>query len=197
MNPTRIVLLPVLLSMLVACGDSTGPAGEHDLRVQVIASPGSSAGLIGGPASAPGITALEINEAYLVLGGLKLETAGLDATVDWIFEESVVIPLDLSGTPVTIWWSRDFGSAPLPRRKIPSRLAFSTRVSFWQPTRGRTRERRRKSRITAYELAPRRRVVTAPPNDSTEKVIVSTAEWTGAARRSRRTTCSPDGAATT
>ena len=48
---------------------------------------------------APGITSIDIGEAVVVLGGLKLETAGLDQTVDWIFAESVVIPLDLAGEP--------------------------------------------------------------------------------------------------
>jgi len=34
-----------------------------------------------------------------VLGGLKLETAGVDETVDWSSAESVVVPLDLGGQP--------------------------------------------------------------------------------------------------
>ena len=49
---------------------------------------------------APGVGTVEVGGAFLVLGGLKLETAGLDETVDWLFEESVVIPLDLSGGKV-------------------------------------------------------------------------------------------------
>ncbi len=40
-----------------------------------------------------------VQNATFVLGGLKLETAGLDDTVDWVFAESVVIPLDFTGTP--------------------------------------------------------------------------------------------------
>jgi len=50
-------------------------------------------------ALAPGISSIEIQDAILVLGGLKLETAGIDDTVDWELKESVVIPLDLAGNP--------------------------------------------------------------------------------------------------
>ncbi len=51
--------------------------------------------------AAPGIaaTSVVVESATFVLGGLKLETAGLDNTIDWVFEQSVVIPLDLTGTP--------------------------------------------------------------------------------------------------
>ena len=94
-------LAPIIFgsAALTGCGESTGPLGQHQLQVQVRASLASPSATATGPALAPGIPSVEIDEAVLVLGGLKLETAGLDQTVDWIFEESVVIPLDLAGQP--------------------------------------------------------------------------------------------------
>lgn len=95
------LLLPAATAGLLTvagCGDSTGPLGEHELQVQVrTASATSPAASLAAPA--PGITAVEIDEAFVVLGSLKLETAGLDQTVDWVFVESVVIDLQLSGSP--------------------------------------------------------------------------------------------------
>ena len=67
--------------------------------MQVRALQASAPATAAGPALASGVASVEITEAVLVLGGLKLETAGLDQTVDWIFEESVVISLDLEGQP--------------------------------------------------------------------------------------------------
>jgi len=79
------------------CADATAPLGEHQLQVRVRVT--GSAAAAPGAVLAPGITALEIEQAVLVLGGLKLETAGLDQTVDWTLLESVVLPLDLGGGP--------------------------------------------------------------------------------------------------
>ncbi len=95
-QPAHIVLGCALIG---GCSDAVGPTGQHQLQVQVRASQTSALATASGRLLAPGITSIEIGEAVLVLGGLKLETAGLDQTVDWIFERSVVVPLDLAGEP--------------------------------------------------------------------------------------------------
>jgi hypothetical protein len=101
MNAQRLTIVAAIVA-LAACSDAAGPAGEQDLQVSVRVTNGTSsasAGLVGSP-QAPAATTVEIQSVAFVLGGLKLETAGLDSTVDWVFEESVVIPLDLAGDPV-------------------------------------------------------------------------------------------------
>ena len=97
--------LGVLLATVVAvagCGDTIGPTGEHQLQVTVrlVNGGGSPAAGLSASRQATGATTVDIESVVFVLGGLKLETAGLDETVDWVLEESVVLPLDLSGTPV-------------------------------------------------------------------------------------------------
>jgi hypothetical protein len=101
------ILLVVCVAMIawLACSDSTGPLGEHQLQVQVRALDGPAlaapdpAPATSIPALAPGIESIEIEEVFLVLGGLRLETEGTDHTVDWFFEESVVLTLNLTGDP--------------------------------------------------------------------------------------------------
>lgn len=96
---SRIATLATVaaLATLSGCSDGTGPEGERELqlRVRVTGSPS----LAGGPAAAPGIAAIQVQQAVLVLGGLKLETAGVDQTVDWTLDESIVLRLDLDGDP--------------------------------------------------------------------------------------------------
>jgi hypothetical protein len=63
--------------------------GDHALQLHVRVVDGAAAAA----------TTVELQSATFVLGGLKLETAGIDGTVDWVFERSVVISLDFTGTP--------------------------------------------------------------------------------------------------
>lgn len=86
---------------LAGCSDSTGPVGDNALQVNVEVINAPSATASGDLAPQAGAaTSVEVESATFVLGGLKLETAGVDSTVDWIFEESVVLPLDLTGEPI-------------------------------------------------------------------------------------------------
>ncbi len=84
-------VLPAAL-LLSACADATGPLGQNQLQV--------TARVTDRAASGTTATVVEIQSATMVLGGLKLETAGLDNTVDWVWERSIVIPLALNGTAV-------------------------------------------------------------------------------------------------
>lgn len=81
-----------------ACGDTAGVRPANGITVSVIAAPAGEPALTGGQ-----LGAVEIAELRLVLGGVKLETAGLDGTVDLVFAESRLIEVDLSGTPVTAY----------------------------------------------------------------------------------------------
>jgi hypothetical protein len=85
------------MAALAGCGDAAGPPGQRELQVTVRAA-GSSAPA-GAAAQRDAGTTVAIESVTFVLGGLKLETAGLDSTVDWVLDESVVIPLDLTGVP--------------------------------------------------------------------------------------------------
>ena len=100
MRSQRVVLL-ASMAALGACTDTTGPTGDHALRVNVrVVNGTASASAVNASPRASAATTVEIQSVAFVLGGLKLETAGLDSTVDWVFEESVVIPLDLTGGPM-------------------------------------------------------------------------------------------------
>lgn len=93
----------LLASLLVVlgCTDAAGPTGEHPLQVtvRVVNGAADASALLGAASRGNAAAAVEIESVVFVLGGLKLETAGLDSTVDWVFDESVVVPLDLTGTP--------------------------------------------------------------------------------------------------
>lgn len=90
----RQTLAPVIAAALLvaACSDTQGPTAAGDNQLQV------SAQVINGGNNGNTATVVEIQSATIVLGGLKLETAGLDNTVDWVLEQSIVIPLALNGT---------------------------------------------------------------------------------------------------
>jgi hypothetical protein len=78
--------------------------GDHQLQVSVrVVSAGAAP--VGPLAVSQGSAAMtvEIDNATFVLGGLKLETAGLDNTVDWVYEQSEVVPLDLSGDAILVF----------------------------------------------------------------------------------------------
>lgn len=96
---TGILGAASLLGVIAAaCGDTAGVRPANGITVSVIAAPAGELALTGGPL--PGV---EIAQLRLVLGGVKLETAGLDGTVDQAFVESRVIEVDLSGEPVTAY----------------------------------------------------------------------------------------------
>jgi hypothetical protein len=98
----RAVSLAFTGVALWACSDATAPLGDHALQVsvRVVGGTGAAPALPNGSSGVSAATTVEVQSATFVLGGLKLETAGLDNTVDWVFEESVVIPLDFTGDPV-------------------------------------------------------------------------------------------------
>jgi len=75
------------------CNDTAGVEPGRGITLTVIAADQPAA------QGTPG--AVEIDGVRLVLGGIKLETAGQDGTVDWVFDQSEVIEVDLSGEPVT------------------------------------------------------------------------------------------------
>lgn len=87
----KVAALGTAAVMAAACADSTAPLGDRELQVSVR--------VVNGPAAGSAATTVVVESATFVLGGLKLETAGLDNTIDWVFEKSVVIPLDLTGAP--------------------------------------------------------------------------------------------------
>ncbi len=97
MNKEAIVPLAILSAgILAGCSDSTGPEGDHPFQLRVRTTPSLSPPTP--PAGqAPGVEIIEVDQAFVVLGGFKLETAGVDENEDWKVEESVVIPLDLTG----------------------------------------------------------------------------------------------------
>jgi hypothetical protein len=90
-----------LVLALSGCTEAIGPTGEQEVQVTVRVVNGAFRASNSATASprASAATTVVIESAVFVLGGLKLETAGLDSTVDWVFEASAVVPLDLTGTP--------------------------------------------------------------------------------------------------
>jgi hypothetical protein len=80
--------------VFAGCSEPSDVEPDRGVAVAVIAAE---------PAPPPGAGAVTITNVRLVLGGLKLETAGQDATVDWVFDESRVIEVDLAGDPVTAY----------------------------------------------------------------------------------------------
>lgn len=99
----KSIVPPTLLAVaLGACAEATAPMGDHALQVNVRVVGGNPAPAAVPSASSPGsaATVVTVDSAWFVLGGLKLETAGVDATVDWVFEESEVIRLALNGNAI-------------------------------------------------------------------------------------------------
>jgi len=96
----RRILGPAALLGIVAaaCGDTVGVRPANGITVSVIAAPAGEPALTGGP-----LRGVEVGQLRLALGGVKLETAGLDGTVDVVFGQSRVIEVDLSGEPVTAY----------------------------------------------------------------------------------------------
>ena len=101
---TRPGLIVLGFALIGGCSDAISPSGQHQLQVEVqVTGPAAVATTSAQLAPASGVTSVEIEQAVLVLGGLKLETAGLDETIDWTLEQSVVIPLDLAGQPTLVF----------------------------------------------------------------------------------------------
>ena len=102
MRLSSLSALAAVAVCFVACSDAAGPTGSHQLQVRVRVTSGAAgpgAALQASPQGAAAAT-VEVTGATFVLGGVKLETAALDDTVDWVMQESVVISLDLTGTPI-------------------------------------------------------------------------------------------------
>ena len=97
----RLLLAGITLG-LTACEDPTGPPGiALLLQVEVISSEPAPAGAppYEGPAAAPGIESIDLNEVALAIGGLELIASTINGTEDFLLEEPVVVPLRLSGDP--------------------------------------------------------------------------------------------------
>jgi hypothetical protein len=86
----------LVVAIAAACGDPSGVGSANGVTVSVIAAPVSQQSVGSGATEA-----VEIDELRLALGAVKLETAGLDGTVDYVFAESRVVEVDLSGELVT------------------------------------------------------------------------------------------------
>jgi len=101
---TRELTMLASIMALVGCSEVAGPAGEQALQVtvRVVGGVGGSVAVAASP-GALAAASVDIERVALVLGGLKLETAGTDGTKDWVFAQSVVVPLDLAGEPVLVF----------------------------------------------------------------------------------------------
>ncbi len=102
-----------LTAVVLAAGcsdDATGPADGASVKLNVFARSGGAAGASVGPIAAGtsaawisragAVTSVEISRVAVVIGSVKLETAG-GSTQDFVLEESRVIELDLTGDAVT------------------------------------------------------------------------------------------------
>lgn len=101
----RRSLALLLFGALVSCSEgTTGPDASGDVRVNFFAGTGGALAAIA-PSFAVGqasgaVQSVDVQRVAVVFGGVKLETAGVDETVDWSLEESRVVELDLEGGPV-------------------------------------------------------------------------------------------------
>ena len=82
-------------TLALGCGDVAGLGPAQGITVAVVAAGLNQATV----SSASG--AVHIDRLRLVLGTIKLETAGVDGSVDWVLDGSRVVVLDLTGEPVT------------------------------------------------------------------------------------------------
>lgn len=85
--------------------DATGPGEGPGIKLNVFARGGGAAGasmasIAARTASGGAVTSVGISRAAVVIGSVKLETAG-GPTQDFVLEESRVIELDLTGGAVT------------------------------------------------------------------------------------------------
>lgn len=99
--PVRVLAVIIAVLGTAACNDPTGPSGfEFLIQVRTLAEPDAPSGVIG-PARAPGITAIDIDEVVLVFGGFRLERE--EDGSDFVLDESVVVPLRLGGEPTLVF----------------------------------------------------------------------------------------------
>jgi hypothetical protein len=89
----RVAAVAWLASL--GCDDAAAPVGENSIQVRAFARSASQPGTPSGD-----IVELDVDQVLLVLGRVKLETAGVDGTVDFTDEHSVVVPLRLNGSGV-------------------------------------------------------------------------------------------------
>lgn len=96
---TRLLLVACLLGV-TGCDDPSGPSGfEFLVQVRAVSAPTGPDGR-SGPSPVPGVLdGIEIEQAVVVFGGLTLEGSDRTNTPDWGHQETVVVPLRLSGDP--------------------------------------------------------------------------------------------------
>ncbi len=98
----RTALLALALVAWTGCDDPTGPSGfEFIVQVRAISQPTAPQSQVG-PARADGVESIDIEEAVVVLDGLTLDGSGT-ATADWTLDQTVVVPLRLSGNPTLVF----------------------------------------------------------------------------------------------
>jgi hypothetical protein len=76
---------PLIAVMAVACGDAVGVRTANDVAVPQLT------------AAIAVVDGVQIDTVWVVVGGAKLETAGVDGTVDQTFTESQVVRGTVSG----------------------------------------------------------------------------------------------------
>lgn len=99
--PARSLALVTALLGATACSEPTGPSGfEFLIQVRAVSEPDAPADATG-PARAPGVSAIEIQEAVVVFGGFRLEPN--EDPTDFVLDESEVVPLRLDGGPTLVF----------------------------------------------------------------------------------------------
>jgi hypothetical protein len=85
----------VALVVVMGCGDTVDVRPPEGVNVNVFAVAASDADPGDGP-----VQVVVVDRVKLVTGAIKIETAGVDATIDFVFEESRVIVAEPAGAPV-------------------------------------------------------------------------------------------------
>lgn len=97
----RVLAAMMALVGATACDEPTAPSGfEFLIQVRAISEADAPADTTGA-SRAPGISAIDIDEAVVVFGGFRLEPSQ-DST-DVVFDESEVVPLRLGGEPTLVF----------------------------------------------------------------------------------------------
>lgn len=93
MRHTALAFTFVPLLLLAGCSDPSGPEGEHQVQVTAFARAADP-----GEESSSSSLTVQVDRVLIVLGRVKLETAGGEESgADFVDERSVVIPLELNG----------------------------------------------------------------------------------------------------